>query len=338
MTRLKEQVQCALVVPRRARGGVELKVAILSRIGAHGFPALFQTGACAAPLSAFSKRRGTSEERVSQRIRGRQALTRVQRQQVTQQARCMCAVFGRGVGSRHMWLQGTARGPLRKGIAIVGVATDSRPRGLGRRAHQAKGAVQLVELAVTGEQNSSCGRRHFREDAPGSKDVYASPIVAATEHDLRRAVPERDNIVWRQRAGPARAIIKERCGQVAGYIEANEHQPPRMCIHYEVPRLDVAVHEASRVQVLQGKQHLLCVWQYHVRTHVALVHFVLQGLALVRIDAKIMSTAGDLLSSGSIFGNVHELCDVTVRRALQRAQSGDVPQVAYINALIVTLT
>jgi hypothetical protein len=83
--------------------------------------------------------------------------------------------------------------PVGEGGLVVPELGDAGPDLLVGRAEDAEDAVELVELAVAGEQRPL--GHHFGEDAADGPDVDGRAVVHGAEQDFGGAVPERDDFL-----------------------------------------------------------------------------------------------------------------------------------------------
>lgn len=83
--------------------------------------------------------------------------------------------------------------PLREAALEVGEGRDTRPVGFGRSAQNAEDLEDLIDLRVTREERLAGS--HLGEDAANGPHVDTSGVLATTEQNFGRAVPESDDLV-----------------------------------------------------------------------------------------------------------------------------------------------
>jgi len=103
---------------------------------------------------------------------------------------------------------------------------------------------ELIDLTVSGEERALGD--HLREDRAHGPGVHGQRVGLAAQQDLRRAVPQGHHLVRKRADGR-----HERAGQA----EIRELQAAVLG-HKDVLRLEVAVHHAAHVAVLQAAQQL----------------------------------------------------------------------------------
>lgn len=85
-------------------------------------------------------------------------------------------------------------GPLRELGVVIRQAVHAVPIRLGiRRAPALEDLDQLIDVGPAREQGQA--RRHLGEDAPHGPDVDSRRVALGAEQQLRRAVPEGDDLV-----------------------------------------------------------------------------------------------------------------------------------------------
>ena len=135
--------------------------------------------------------------------------------------------------------------PLGETRLEVREGRDAGPLRLGGRAEDAEDLEDLVDLAVAREERLA--RRHLRVDAADTPHVDARAVLPAAEQDLRRAVPERDDLVGVGAEGHAEGPREPEVGEfeVAFFVDE------------EVLGFEVAVQHAVGVAVARSFEQLV---------------------------------------------------------------------------------
>lgn len=128
---------------------------------------------------------------------------------------------------------------------VLGILRQTGPGPLGRRAHDAEDADELVLVGRSGEQGSACV--HLGHDAPGRPDVDAGVVRPASEEDVGGAVPERHDLVAEGVDGNAKG---------AGEAEIAELELS-LAVNQEVLRFEVSVQDAVLVAKVDAPKQLV---------------------------------------------------------------------------------
>ena len=134
--------------------------------------------------------------------------------------------------------------PLREAALEVWEGRHTRPVGFGRSAENAEDLEDLVDLGVTREERLAGG--HLGEDAANGPHVDTSGVLATTEQNLRRAVPEGDDLV---------SVGAERNTEGASETKIGQLQVA-LLVDEQVLRLEVAVQNAVGVAVASALEEL----------------------------------------------------------------------------------
>lgn len=118
---------------------------------------------------------------------------------------------------------------------VLGELADAGPRALRRSAHQAENALELVLIGSTGEERATCV--HLGHDATCGPDINAGVVRAATEQDVRRTVPQRDDLVGKGVDGNSKSAGKAKISELQLALVVDE----------KVLRLEIAVQDAVLV-------------------------------------------------------------------------------------------
>ena len=165
--------------------------------------------------------------------------------------------------------------PLRE-LVPVAQARDARPDALAGRAEQLEDVQQLLQLGVAREQRLLA--RELGEDGAHGPHVHGRGVVAPAQQNLRRAVPQRDDLV---------RVRLHRHGKRASQPEIRNLDDVLRLVHEQVLRLQVAVHHAVAVQVRAPEAKLVHEVLHHGlgqgvgRAAAGHVHVVLQILVQV---------------------------------------------------------
>ena len=130
-------------------------------------------------------------------------------------------------------------------VLIFRVGGDPRPGALRGRAHQPEDLLELVFVRRAGEERAACV--HLGHDAAGGPDVDGGVVGAGAEKDVRRAVPEGDDLVGEGVDGDAKG---------AGEAEVSEFELA-LGVDEEVLGFEVAVQDAVVVAECDALQELV---------------------------------------------------------------------------------
>ena len=134
--------------------------------------------------------------------------------------------------------------PLREAALEVGEGRDTRPVGFGRSAQNAEDLEYLVDLGVTREERLAGS--HLGEDAANGPHVDTSGVLAATEQNFRRAVPECDDLVSVSAERNTKGASQTKIGQLQVALLVDE----------QVLRLQVTVQDAVGMAVARALEEL----------------------------------------------------------------------------------
>lgn len=134
--------------------------------------------------------------------------------------------------------------PLREAALEVGEGRDTRPVGFGRSAQNAEDFENLVDLGVTREKRLAGS--HLGEDAANGPHVDTSGVLAATEQNFGRAVPESDDLVGVSAERNTKGASQTKIGQLQVALLVDE----------QVLRLQVTVQDAVGMAVARALEEL----------------------------------------------------------------------------------
>lgn len=134
--------------------------------------------------------------------------------------------------------------PLREAALEVWEGRHTRPVGFGRSAEDAEDLEDLVNLGVTWEEGLAGS--HLGEDAADGPHVDTSGVLAATEQDFGRAVPESDDLV---------SVSAERNTESAGQTKIGQLEVAFL-VDEQVLRLQVTVQNTVGVAVARTLKEL----------------------------------------------------------------------------------
>lgn len=134
--------------------------------------------------------------------------------------------------------------PLREAALEVGEGRDTRPVGFGRGAQNAEDLEYLVDLGVTREERLAGS--HLGEDAANGPHVDTSGVLATTEQNFGRAVPESDDLV---------GVSAERNTEGASQTEISQLQVAFL-VDEQVLWLQVTVENAVGMAVARALEEL----------------------------------------------------------------------------------
>lgn len=134
--------------------------------------------------------------------------------------------------------------PLREAALEVGEGRDTRPVGFGRSAQNAEDLEDLVDLGVTREKRLTGS--HLGEDAANGPHVNTSGVLAATEQNFGRAVPESDDLVGVSAERNTKGASQTKIGQLQVALLVDE----------QVLRLQVTVQDAVGMAVARALEEL----------------------------------------------------------------------------------
>ena len=134
--------------------------------------------------------------------------------------------------------------PLREAALEVGEGRDTRPVGFGRSAQNAEDLEDLVDLGVTREKRLTGS--HLGEDAANGPHVNTSGVLAATEQNFGRTVPESDDLVGVSAERNTKGASQTKIGQLQVALLVDE----------QVLRLQVTVQDAVGMAVARALEEL----------------------------------------------------------------------------------
>jgi len=134
--------------------------------------------------------------------------------------------------------------PLREAALEVREGRHTRPVGFGRSAEDAEDLEDLVDLRITREERLTGS--HLGEDAANGPHVDTSGVLAATEQNFGRAVPESDDLV---------SVSAERNTKGAGQTKIGQLQVA-LLVDEQVLRLEITVKNAVGVAVARALEEL----------------------------------------------------------------------------------
>lgn len=134
--------------------------------------------------------------------------------------------------------------PLREAALEVREGRDTRPVGFGRSAQNAEDFENLVDLGVTREKRLAGS--HLGEDAANGPHVNTSGVLAATEQNFGRAVPESDDLVGVSAERNTKGASQTKIGQLQVALLVDE----------QVLRLQVTVQDAVGMAVARALEEL----------------------------------------------------------------------------------
>lgn len=128
----------------------------------------------------------------------------------------------------------------------IGEGCHTWPVCLGRCSEHAENLEDLVNLRVAREERLASS--HLCEDASDRPHVDTRTVLASTEQDLGRPVPESDNFV---------SIGTERDTECAGETKITNLEVA-VAVDEEVLWLEIAVEDSVRVAVFDTLEELEC--------------------------------------------------------------------------------
>ena len=134
--------------------------------------------------------------------------------------------------------------PRREAALEVWEGCHTRPVLLGRSSKDAEDLEDLVDLRVTREERLAGS--HLGEDTADGPHVDTSGVLAATEQNFGRAVPESDDLV---------SVGAERDAEGASETEIGQLQVT-LLVDEQVLRLQVTVEDAVGVAVASAFEQL----------------------------------------------------------------------------------
>jgi len=134
--------------------------------------------------------------------------------------------------------------PLREAALEVWEGRHTRPVGFGRSAENAEDLEDLVDLGVTWEERLAGS--HLGEDAANGPHVDASGVLATTEQNFGRAVPEGNDFV---------GVSAERNTKSASQTEISQLQVA-LLVDEQVLRLQVTMQDTVGVAVARALEKL----------------------------------------------------------------------------------
>ena len=141
-------------------------------------------------------------------------------------------------------------------------------------------------------------REHLCEYATHGPYVYGERVLVHGEHQLGGAVPARRHVL-----GHERGVVLGRGRESAGHPEVADLELA-VAVDEEVARLEVAVEDASRVDVLESPQDLV---------QEVLGVFIAEGLHgvydVVKVALHQVQNYVHVLEGRSVFGRLHHVQD-----------------------------
>jgi hypothetical protein len=134
--------------------------------------------------------------------------------------------------------------PLREAALEVWEGGHTGPVCLGRGTENAEDLEDLVDLGVTWEERLAGS--HLGEDAANGPHVDTSGVLATTKQNLRRAVPEGDDLV---------SVSTERNTEGASETKIGQLQVA-LLVDEQVLRLEVTVQDAVGMAVASALEEL----------------------------------------------------------------------------------
>ena len=120
--------------------------------------------------------------------------------------------------------------------------------GVGGGAERAEDLVELVDLAVSRPEGPAVD--HLGEDDADRPHVDGARVLLGAEEDLRRAVPQRDDLV---------CVRAQRHGEGAREAKVGEFESACIRVDEHVLRLEFAVQDSVRVAPRQPVEQLPAV-------------------------------------------------------------------------------
>ena len=107
----------------------------------------------------------------------------------------------------------------------VGQLGDALPEHLVRRAEQAEDLEDLINLRVAREERVA--RHHLRHNRPDRPHIDRARVLLRAEQDLRRAVPERHDLVCVRAEGDGEGAREAKVGELEGALKARRQREAR---------------------------------------------------------------------------------------------------------------
>ena len=193
--------------------------------------------------------RSSHEKRVIQRLRRADALRRLVPQHPPHQIDALRPELGERrplVERGRLRLRELEELRLRQRVRRVRVRHHARPVVGRRRPEERADPQQLVEVVLPGEERDPGD--HLEDDAPDGPHVHGGAVVRVPEEHVRRAVPQRDDLVRVLFDGDAEGPPEPEVGDLQQHVVA---------VYQQVLRLEVAVEDIPRVAEGDAAEELL---------------------------------------------------------------------------------
>mmetsp|Transcript_42865 Transcript_42865/g.101763 ORF Transcript_42865/g.101763 Transcript_42865/m.101763 type:complete len:217 (-) Transcript_42865:452-1102(-) len=164
------------------------------------------------------------------------------------------------------------RAPLWEGVFVFRQLRNTRPQGLVRGSHEPEYVEQLVDFRVSRKERPSVD--HFGKYAPDGPHVDWGGVVLCPEQDLRRTVPQRDNLM---------SVCPNRYAECPRQAKVSQLQNIPLPVDQEVLWLEVPVKDSVRMTVGYPPDHLQQIILHH---SVVLVQPRIQVEVFLQVQVK----------------------------------------------------